>query len=118
MIANFFATIMARWQLALGVVAAVVLCLGLSYCKGRADGRALVEAKYARAAAQAVAQARKADAVASDRRAADATRLTNDSNARKEAIDNAQPDTTDAPGRALACQRLRAAGIDPPAECG
>ena len=66
MIGKLFAAIVGRWQLSLGILAAVVLTLSLSYCKGRSDGAAINEAKHARAAAQAVAQARKADAVAVD----------------------------------------------------
>lgn len=98
---------------------AAVLLTGWLYGNHRySEGYDDREAEYAAARAKAVEQARTTDRKASDRRAADATRLTNDSNARKEAIDNAEPDTTDAAGRALACQRLRAAGIDPPAECG
>lgn len=62
MIGKFVKLALGRWQLSLGILAAVVLALSLSYCKGRADGRALEQAEQARAAAQAVADARKADA--------------------------------------------------------
>lgn len=61
MIGKAFAAIMGRWQLSLGILAAVVLALSLSYCKGRSDGRALEQAKQAAVVAKAVAQARKAD---------------------------------------------------------
>ena len=64
MIGKAFAAIVGRWQLSLGILAAVVLALALSYCKGSSDGRELTEAEYAAARAQAVAQARKADGVA------------------------------------------------------
>lgn len=66
MIGKTFAAIIGRWQLSLGILAAVVLALSLSYCKGRSDGREIERAKRAEIVAQAVAQARKADSVARD----------------------------------------------------
>jgi hypothetical protein len=41
-------TIIAKWQLALGAVALLILALGLSYCEGRKDGRAIEQAKAAK----------------------------------------------------------------------
>jgi hypothetical protein len=49
-------------QFWLALIVALIACLPVAYCKGRADGRALERAEQARAAAQAVARARKADA--------------------------------------------------------
>lgn len=62
MIAKAFAAIVGRWQLSLGILAAVLLCLGLAYCKGRDDGRDLERAKRAAVVAEAVSRAREADA--------------------------------------------------------
>jgi hypothetical protein len=45
MIMAFFSQIIAKWQLALGVVALLILALTLSYCEGRKDGRAIEQAK-------------------------------------------------------------------------
>jgi hypothetical protein len=40
--------ITARWQLAAGLAAALMLALTLSYCEGRKDGRAIEQAKAAK----------------------------------------------------------------------
>lgn len=76
------------------------------------------EAEYEADRLAEEAQARKDDAKAAKRR--EENRIVNDrnDNARQEVINNAQDDTTDAAGRALACERLRQAGIDTPAACG
>lgn len=50
----------------LAVIAALILSLPVTYCKGRSDGRELEQAKRAEIVAQAIAQARKADSVARD----------------------------------------------------
>jgi hypothetical protein len=40
--------IIARWQLAAGLAAALMLALTLSYCEGRKDGRAIEQARAAK----------------------------------------------------------------------
>ena len=111
MISNLFKLALGRWQLSLGILAALLLALSLSYCKGRSDGRAIESAKWERAAAKAQKRARKADATASDKRAADTITNTTAAKERTDAI-TANPDDP-----RLNCQRLRQAGIDPPPAC-
>lgn len=108
MIGKLFAAVLGRWQLSLGILAAVVLALSLSYCKGRSDGAVIERAKWELAAAKAVEKARKADAGAADQRLADERTNTTADKERTDAI-RANPDD---PRRALNCQRLRQAGID------
>lgn len=64
MIGKAFTLIAARWQVSLAVLAVLLLALGGAYLKGRSDGVKITEAKYAAIAAQALAQARKADEAA------------------------------------------------------
>lgn len=63
-------------------------------------------------------RARQDDAKAAKRREENRIKNEGTDDARQEAIDNAPDDTTDAAGRALACERLRQAGLDTPAACG
>lgn len=98
---------------------AAVLLTGLlwgnhRYSQGVADERDAWEQKIEDGKLAAV----KTDTAADVRKAGQAATIATDSNARKEAIANAPADQTDAPGRALACQRLRQARVDPlPAAC-
>jgi hypothetical protein len=48
MIMAAITAIKAKWQLALGAVALLILALTLSYCEGRKDGRAIEQAKAAK----------------------------------------------------------------------
>lgn len=75
-------------------------------------------AEYEAAQRKEEARARKDDAKAAQRREENRIKNEGKDNARQEAIDNAPDDTTDAAGRALACERLRQAGLDTPAACG
>lgn len=57
-------TILARWQIALGIVALLIASHTLAYCDGRRDGREVAEAEYAALQAAALEKARKADQAA------------------------------------------------------
>jgi len=100
------------------VCAVLIACLPVAYCKGVSDGKAIEREAQTAADNKALRDAREADQEAARRRAEGERQNTENSNARKEAIDNAPDDQTDAPGRALACERLRQAGKATPAACG
>lgn len=92
MIGKAFAAIVGRWQLSLAILGSILVCFGLSYCKGRSDGSAMVEARYAAARLEAVQRARKADAVGQG--AADASKgavEAENAKAREAAKDSADP---------------------------
>lgn len=108
MIGKAFGFIIGRWQLSLGILAAFVLCLGLSYCKGRSDGVALEKARWELAAAKAAKRAAKASDAASEARARDIIRNHELEKARTDAI----AQNPNNPRRALNCERLRQAGFD------
>ena len=57
MIMALFSGIVARWQLALGLVAALILSHTLAYCEGRSDGRDKVMAELREQEARAKADA-------------------------------------------------------------
>lgn len=64
MIMSIITAILARWQIAAGVAALLVLTHGLAYCEGREDGRNAAEAEAALTARKAVERARQADTAA------------------------------------------------------
>lgn len=66
MLMSIATTILARWQLSLGILAALVLTHGLAYCEGREDGKNAAEAAQAALDLKATQNARKADAVAAE----------------------------------------------------
>ena len=107
-----------KWKVWLGVVAALLACVPLAYCGGKSDGREAERKAQLKAQIAEERKAREDDAEAAERRAANKVENDAKDKARQEAIDNAPDDETDAAGRALACERLRAAGIDTPASCG
>ena len=57
MIMALFSGIVVRWQLALGLVAALILSHTLAYCEGRSDGRESVMAELREQEAAAKSQA-------------------------------------------------------------
>ena len=97
---------------------AIVLCAFLwgrhQYSEGVSDERA----KWEAAAAKARARAETANATAAESRIQDIVRNIDMERARNDAIDKAIPAGTsaapDAANRALACRRLREAGINAP----
>lgn len=108
------------WQVWL--VAAVALTAILwgnhRYSEGRADERA----KWEAAIAKARAKAEEANAASAEMRIEDIVKNIEAERARNEAIDQAIPagspsQAPDAANRALACARLRAAGLDTPSSC-
>ena len=70
MIMQWISAILARWQVALAVLALLFLTHGLAYCEGREDGRAAIKAELRKAEAQAAEQSMRAAAKA-DKRAAE-----------------------------------------------
>ncbi len=90
----------------LGVVALLLALNGVTYCKGRSDGKALEARKWEAAQAKADKAAGEANVAAAEARASDAATNTKAEEARNEAI----AQNPDDPYRALACQRLRQAG--------
>lgn len=104
------------WLIAIAIVlaAAGAQTVRLSWAQAKI---AKMEAAQEKAARKAVERAREADEETNTQRQADTERNTDASNRRKGVIDNAPDDETDAAGRALACERLRAAGIDTPPAC-
>jgi hypothetical protein len=64
MIMALFSGIVARWQLALGLAAALILSHTLAYCDGRSDGRNAAKAEQAALERKAIETARKADQTA------------------------------------------------------
>ena len=66
MIMSWIAAILARWQIALGVVALLIASHTLAYCDGRRGGREAAEAEHAALRASALEKARKADYIASE----------------------------------------------------
>ena len=66
MIMSIVTAILARWQIALGIVALLVASHTLAYCGGRRDGREAAEAEHTALQAAALEKARKADYIASE----------------------------------------------------
>lgn len=69
MIMQWFSAVLARWKVALAVLALLCLTHTLAYCEGREDGRAAIKAELREAEAQAAEQSMRAAARA-DKRAA------------------------------------------------
>ena len=99
-----------------GIILLLLACLPLSYCQGRSDGKAIEKAKWEKAQQDAKARAETANATAAESRIQDIVRNIDMERARNDAIDKAIPAGTsaapDAANRALACRRLREAGIN------
>lgn len=97
------------WQvwLVLAVLATGWLWGNHRYAQGEQHERGVWEARIAKAQAEA----EKINASADKRKAETDQKINDASQKRQKAIDNAPDDKTDAPGRALACERLRKAGI-------
>ena len=98
---------------------AAVLLTGWLYGNARySEGRSDERAKWEAAAAKARARAEEANATAAESRIQDIVRNIDMERARNDAIDKAIPAGTsaapDAANRALACRRLREAGINAP----
>lgn len=108
------------WQVWLVVAVALTALLwgNHRYSEGRADERA----KWEAAMADARAKAEEANAASAEMRIEDIVKNIEAERARNEAIDQAIPagspsQAPDAANRALACARLRAAGLDTPSSC-
>ena len=64
MIMSIITAIMARWQIAAGVLALIIATHTLAYCEGREDGRNAAEAEAALVRQKALQRAREADSAA------------------------------------------------------
>jgi len=101
MIGSWIRLVLGNWQIAAGALALLVMCSGLSYCKGRNDGYDLRDAEYAAAARIAAEKARKGDQAARD--TVDAVNATVE--AENEAARNAAEGSDDPLGDALEALR-------------
>ena len=111
MIMSIVTAILARWQIALGVVALLVASHTLAYCDGRRDGREVAEAEYAALQAAALEKARKADYIASEA----AKETTKNVEAGNERAREAADAGTDPLADALRSLRAERAGAGSPA---
>jgi hypothetical protein len=112
MIMAFFSQIIAKWQLALGAVALLILALTLSYCEGRKDGRAIEQAKWAREQSKAERKQAESTTQATVERITETRTITIKQKARDNAIQATDDDKPSAASNALNCERLRQAGAD------
>ena len=98
----------------LGICAALLACLPLTYCKGKTDGKTQEIERQLKAEIEAQKAARKADDNTATRREQDNQTNQENEDARNNAIERG--------GRIeLNCERLRRAGYldtDIPTECG
>ena len=64
MIMRIVNAVLSRWQLSLGILAALVLSHTLAYCEGREDGSNAEKIKQAEVERKAIEEARKRDEAA------------------------------------------------------
>lgn len=107
------AWIIGHWQLVLALAGAAVLCLGISYCKGRSDGYDLRIAEEAEDAERARKLNEESRGKAAGERETDTDTINDNQEARDNAIEDAQSNgAPSAASNALNCERLRQANAD------
>lgn len=90
MIGDLVKTILGRWQIALGVLALLVLTHAVAYCQGRADGKQLVISKLEKAEAQSKIESAQARSRADEGAAARETKAKAEQEALRKVIEDAK----------------------------
>jgi hypothetical protein len=112
MIMRIVNAVLSRWQLSLGILAALVLSHTLAYCEGREDGANAEKIKQAVVERKAVEEARKRDEAAG----AVVRKEQDDVDAKVQRARDAAQDSSDPLRSFLDSLRGRPAGPDPAAD--
>jgi len=103
-------SVIPLWQKATAALVLVGLLLALSYCQGRSDGSAAMQAKIATAQAKQAERNRIAQEKAAEQRTLDALANAKTMEERNDIIASAPGGVVSPADRALACSRLVRAG--------